>query len=387
MTVGVLGCDWSVRDVIADLRKAGVKVLGVDANEAVHSNVDVALHYDIGLGSSLGEAAQSETKRVEGVAREIQRQEATSLVVDKEIGLPLAFEVFPAKYQVFVKNNLGRKDSQHAFLAQHGVPLPRVFSLEIGQHDSATSHNTAWVSKPILGSGSASVHLVDPATLSEEQIKRQFVQEYHEGDPVYVPIQFTRQAYQVLGAVLSTNSLSGTRSGYRGYKVELNHGENRTIDCIAAAIEGFEGSIVVELLRTPTTTLVLEVTPIDPPLLLRSVLGLQIAVGDDGKHTFEPADELSRSQYSSGYWVFSQDFDLQRNEAVESAVGVLPDGCKFLAADAGSPILDADGNPRPVGFVVIKHANATECHSLLDAFLQRVRIRTTNDRNVCLRVF
>lgn len=352
----IIGCDWQREDIISALRSAGALVVGVDRDDETSNNVDRLIPVSV-APNDLGFAADA-------VFREMQRlsghRAGFPVIVDTELGLPLAMALAPRNFQIFRDMRLLDKARQYEFLAAAGIDVPRwLIAADWPNAPAASLFGGDVVVKPRLGWAASGVRFPSHDEIASADA---IVQEAIYGDVVLLALELAqRRLPKILGALRHGRTPGAIRSGHSAVSVQPSEKLCALAMDVCQALTGFQGVLQVEAIVDDLgVPHLLEVTPMLPNLLVRKLLGIKLErVRSDGILQFCVAREPQGSRVAA--WLYPETHEARGNrfEAIRATNQVMS-GVTLLHPPRATRLRKTGDALGAVGIVLASATNPEE---------------------------
>ena len=342
--------------MISALRSAGVLVVGVDRDHETSSNVDRLIPVSV-APNDLGFAADA-------VFREMQRLGGRiagfPVLVDTELGLPLAMTLAPGNFKIFRDMRLLDKARQYEFLAAAGVDIPRwLIAADRPNVPTGSLFGGDVVVKPRSAWAASGVRFPSHDEIASGDV---IVQEAVYGDVVLLALELAqRRPPKILGALRHGRIPGAIRSGYSAVSVQPSEKLNALAMDVSQVLTGFQGVLQVEAIVDDFgVPHLLEVTPTLPNLLVRKLLGIELErVRSDGTLQFCVAPEPEGSRVAA--WLYPETRGARGNRFVAiRAQNQVMSGVTLLHPPRATRLRETGAPLGPVGIVLASATNLEE---------------------------
>lgn len=349
----VLGADWQREDLIAALRQLGAFVIGVDRSVETQDNVDELILESV--------APIDLTLSAQKVVAAAQRQRESSayfpILVDTELGLPLAMAIAPSNYEPFLEMQLLDKAHQYEYLAAAGVSIPRwVMAEDIHNMPAVSYFNADVVVKPRIGWAALDVRFPSPDEVVSGDV---IIQEVIHGDVVVLVLCIKQgRPPKILGAIRHGQTFGLIRPGHSAISIPTTPELQALAIAVSQALDGFRGVLQVEaILDRFGIAYLLEVTPIIPNFMIRSLLGIEVqGAFTDGSLELNAAPPSGAASVAAWLYPEGQGSHDTRLEGVRTEMERSADVI-MKHAPATSVVFPTDSTSRPVGVIVASSSN------------------------------
>lgn len=356
--VFVLGCDWQRLDVIDSLQRAHVRVIGIDRDLSVRNHVERFVARSLGPEDAETSQASIETYLRESGEYDVRR----TIFVDTDSALRLACRLDALSFSRFVENNLFDKHHQYLYFERAGLPIPSWVTP--GQDETVVARAVfagRAVIKPRIGF--AAIGVREP--VGDERINDKYlVQRAVEGKVVLIVVDISPNGdVAVLGAIQHGATFGVERPGHSAVTFAVSEPLGELAESAGRALGEYRGILLVEVIVGEDGQLhLLEITPIQPNILHRTVLGLSF----EGLHSnglLRVSSGRMGEGVRAGAFLYARDACLGNQRLNRVRLTRRSPHQWAVHAPRGSLVCDEGGARRAIGVLVVEALTASDALS------------------------